>query len=329
MQRLRRTLVVLALGSLAAFGQSVVSARSGMIHLVQGRVFLDDEAVRTRFGQFPEVKENQVLRTGLGRAEVILTPGVFLRVAEQSSFRMVTNRLIDTRLEFLTGSAVIEAGDIPKDNAVTVVMGDAEVRLLRRGVYRFDSDPPAVRVFDGRVQVAAGGREVAVKGGRMLALGPELAALRFDKEQTDALDRWSRRRAEYVAMANISAANSIRRSGNSWMSSGWAWNPYFGMFTFVPMSGTWHSPYGFRYWSPRAVYAVYRPRVISVVPSGSGHGSIGGYARVPRAASASGRSGAITRGASPGGAATASPAGNAGAGSRPVSRGGSARGGRR
>ncbi len=329
MQPLSRALVVLALCSLAAFGQSVVSARSGMIHLVEGRVFLGDEAVEVKFGQFPEVKENQVLRTEMGRAEVILTPGVFLRVAENSSFRMITNRLIDTRLEFLSGSAVIEAGDIPRDNAVTVVMGDAEVRLARRGLYRLDSDPASVRVFDGEVQVAQSGREVDVKGGRMLALGAEPAAAKFDKDETDALDRWSRRRAEYVAMANISAANSIRRSGMSWGSSGWAFNPYFGMFTFVPVSGTWYSPYGFRYWSPRAVYAVYQPRIIYAPPSGGGFNA-GGYATVPR--TASGHSGVMasapSRSASAPSRAPTTSAGSAA--SAPVSRGGgNAGGGRR
>ena len=56
---------------------------------------------------------------------MLLTPGVFLRVGENSAFRMVTNRLIDTRLQFLSGSAVVEAEEIGKDNSVTVVYKDA------------------------------------------------------------------------------------------------------------------------------------------------------------------------------------------------------------
>ena len=34
---------------------------------------------------------------------------------------MISNRLIDTRIELLTGSAVMEVDDIAKDAAVTVV----------------------------------------------------------------------------------------------------------------------------------------------------------------------------------------------------------------
>src|SRR2546429_3861810 len=48
---------------------------------------------------FPDVKENWQLRTEEGRAEVLLTPGVFLRVSENSAIRMIANRLIDTRVD--------------------------------------------------------------------------------------------------------------------------------------------------------------------------------------------------------------------------------------
>lgn len=326
MTPLSRAVLSLALGSLAAFGQTVVSARSGMIHLSEGRVFLADQAIESKFGQFPEVKENQVLRTEAGRAEVILTPGVFLRLAENSSFRMVTNRLIDTRLEFLSGSAVIEAGDIPKDNAVTVVQQGASIQLVKRGLYRFDGEPASVRVFDGELLVTVGDRKVEVSEGRMLSLGSDLAVAKFDKDGTDSLDRWSRRRAEYVAMANVSAANSIRRSGNSWNSNGWAWNPYFGMFTYVPMSGSYYSPYGYRYWSPNAVYALYQPRIIYSSPSGGGYNPGYGYSTVPR--TASGHSGVMA--SAPSAPASHAPTTSAGsAAAAPVSRGESSGGGAR
>ncbi|HWQ53336.1 MAG TPA: hypothetical protein VN442_06605 [Bryobacteraceae bacterium] len=328
MTPLSRAILSLALGGLAAFGQTVVSARSGMIHLSEGRVFLADEAIQSKFGQFPEVKENQVLHTEAGRAEVILTPGVFLRLAENSSFRMVTNRLIDTRLEFLSGSAVIEAGDILRDNAVTVVHHGASIQLVKRGLYRFDGEPAAVRVFDGELLVTAGDRRIEVKEGRMLSLGSDLAVAKFDQDETDALDRWSRRRAEYVAMANVSAANSIRRSGNTWASNGWAWNPYFGMFTFVPMSGSYYSPYGYRYWSPGAVYALYQPRMIYASPAGGGYNAPYGYRTMTP--TASGHSGVMATAPSVSAPASHAPTTSAGsAASAPVSRGESSGGGAR
>lgn len=69
-----------------ASAQSVISAKSGVVHYVEGRAFLNDQLVETKFGEFPDLKENQVLRTEEGRAEVLLTPGVFLRVEKTLRF---------------------------------------------------------------------------------------------------------------------------------------------------------------------------------------------------------------------------------------------------
>ncbi|HVN04061.1 MAG TPA: hypothetical protein VMT86_06555 [Bryobacteraceae bacterium] len=275
---------------------AVISARSGLIHYVEGQVYVGDQAVETKFGTFPEVKENQTLRTEEGRAEVLLTPGVFLRVAENSSFRMITNRLIDTRLEFLKGSAIVEAEDIGKDNSVTVVAGNATVHLVKKGLYRFDSNPAAMKVYDGEAEVSGDDKQaVDVKEGHLIALDT-LAEQKFDRTETDALNRWSERRADYVSMANVSAANSLRTSmfsggglyggglfggglfggglyGAGMLGNGWFWNPYFGMYTYVPlMDGMFYSPYGYPFFSPYNVYNAYMPGFYY------GGGGVPGYA---------------------------------------------------
>src|SRR5580658_4464835 len=204
--------LALAAGSIAALAQSaVISARSGLIHYVEGEVYVSGQPVETKFGVFPEVKENQQLKTEDGRAEVLLTPGVFLRVGENSSFRMITNRLIDTRLEFQSGSAVVEADDIGKDNSVSVVYGDATVHPLKRGIYRFDSAANELRVFDGLAEVTSGEKTMEVKEGHRIALDT-MAVQAFDRSVNDALNRWSERRSESVSMANVGAAGSVNRS---------------------------------------------------------------------------------------------------------------------
>src|SRR5260370_23254942 len=98
-----RTLVAgLAVGVMAAvcgFAQSVISAHSGVIHYTEGKVLVNDKAYETKTSEFGDLKENSVLKTEEGRAEMLLTPGVFLRLGENSSVRMTSNRLSDTRGE--------------------------------------------------------------------------------------------------------------------------------------------------------------------------------------------------------------------------------------
>src|SRR5580658_6337041 len=126
---------------LPSVAQPVISAKSGLLSYVEGQVMLNDQPVEFSNTRFADVKENSVVRTADGRAEVLLTPGVTLRMGENSALRMITNRLVDTRLELLSGSAVVEADLIAKDTSVTVVVGQGSVALPKAGLYRFDASP--------------------------------------------------------------------------------------------------------------------------------------------------------------------------------------------
>jgi len=266
MPRAVRLVVVLLAGTALAAGigyaQQVISAKSGLVHYAEGQVLLDGQSVEPKFGEFPEVKENKLLRTEAGRAEVLLTPGVLLRLAEDTSVRMVSNRLADTRLEFLEGDIMVEAVELLRDNAVTFAYRDATVELRKNGLYRLQSEPSRLRVYSGEALVIMGGEQVRVKGSRELLFGGVLAAEKFNNKLGDPFYRWGSRRSEAIALANLSASKSLwDQWGRSYhlSSSMWHWNPYFGMFTFIPYRGIFRSPFGFSYWSPREVYQVYEP----------------------------------------------------------------------
>ena len=330
--RLAGVCAALALGCAPVWGQSVISARSGLVDLVDGAVFLDQKKVEAKVGAFPEVKENAILNTTDGRTEVLLNPGVFLRLGENSSMKMLRNRLVDSRVELLTGSAVIEANEIGKDTTATIVCKGANVFLKKAGIYRFDFEPARLRVFAGEASVELGDRTIQVGAGKLLTLEGESASVvvKFNKDQTDALDRWSRRRGEYVAMANISAAKGLRDSGYSSYSGMWRFNPYFGMYTFIPGSGMLMSPYGYRYWSPGTVGRVfYTPP--PMYNNGGGYSASSGYQGMPATSSGySGTAASVNSGTytSAPAAASSGTASSASAGGSVVGGGASGGGGR-
>jgi hypothetical protein len=269
----RILIVVLAIAAAVSLSaQSVISAHSGTIHYTEGQVSLDGTAVQPKFGAFPEMKNGQVLSAQDGRAEILLTPGVFLRLGENSSFKMISNQLTNTRLEFTGGAAMIEVGELLPDNAITVVFNGADISIAKRGLYRFDSDPAKLRVYEGEVSVVSASSDpITVRKGQELLLGqPKLSAKSFDTKATDEFYRWGARRDEYVAQANISSAKAARDSGYSGMgysgmgmmggAGSWAYNQWFGMFTYLPGgNSTFFSPYGFGYFSPYAVGYMYGP----------------------------------------------------------------------
>src|SRR5271170_5605669 len=203
--------LVLTLGAVAtAWGQSVISAHSGTIHFTEGQVLLDGNAVQPKFGEFPEVKSGQVLSTKDGRAEILLTPGVFLRLGENSSFKMISNQLSNTRLEVQSGDAMVEVGELLPDNAIAVVFHGGDVSIAKRGLYRFDSDPSRLRVYEGEASIVSASTDpTPVRKGHELIFGDgKVEARTFDTKETDEFYRWSARRDEYVAAANITSAKA-------------------------------------------------------------------------------------------------------------------------
>src|ERR1035437_10111995 len=206
------SVAVLALGALPALAQPVISAKSGVVSYAIGKVMVGDEVVKPSETKYTEVKENAVLRTEDGRAEVLLTLGAILRTGDNSSFKMLTHRLIDTRVELLTGTHIVEVAEIQKDNNLTLVAKDATVVITKRGLYRFDVDQSRIKVFEGVLGVTVTGQSTLMGAGK--AMDTATASVeKFDKEAPDAMDHWARRRAELVAMANASSAKQLHDYG--------------------------------------------------------------------------------------------------------------------
>ena len=129
-------------------------------------------------------------------------------------------------------------------------------------LYEFENNPGVVRVFKGQAEVQAGERQVKVKGGHELALAPENAKLKatgFDKNNYETADlyRWSSLRSQYLAQANVNAAQIYYSNG--WSGPGWYWDPFFASYTFIPGAGVLYSPFGWGFYSPAFIYA-YGPR---------------------------------------------------------------------
>jgi hypothetical protein len=254
------TVAILAIAAVSAYAQPIISAKSGVIASVEGKVLVDNAELQESVTHFPEVKEGSVLRTEDGRVELMLPPGFMLRMGENGALKMVSNRLIDTRVELQAGSAVVEVDQTKPDCSVSILLKDGVVNLSKVGVYRFDSEPARIKVYHGLATVEIGGQSVMVATGKMLALsGASASAEKFDVAETDSLDNWSQHRAEAMAMANLSGAKysndnyATSNAGNTWV-----FNPYYGMYTYMPGMGTMCNPYyGLCYYSPMSAYRAF------------------------------------------------------------------------
>ncbi len=236
--------------------QSPGSGVPGTLNYVEGQVSLDSQSLNSKSIGSATLETGQSLTTENGKAELLLTPGVFLRVGGNSAVKMISPNLTDTEIDVERGDATVELTEIHKQNDIRVDEDGVPVRLVKDGFYDFDAARNQVLVLDGQAIVNENVKEVKVKGGHELTLTQESTKPQgFDKKayETSDLYQWSSLRSAYLAEANVDAAPSYLVAGGyglGWFGSGWYWDPWFDCYTFIPGDGIFYSPFGWGFYSP-------------------------------------------------------------------------------
>ncbi len=266
-------LFLAAVLSVPAWGTaSSNSAVPGTLNYVEGQAYIADQPVDHNSTGKTTVEVGQSLNTQTGKAEILLTPGVFLREGDNTSVKMISAGLANTELSLSQGHVMVEVDQIYPQNDIRVIEGNATARILKPGLYDFDLQQNQMRVFDGEAMVQEGDKQIKLKAGHELTVAANAPgkAEKFDKKALsgDDLYRWSSLRSDYVAEANVDAARIVVADGwygagfwglgwgwgPGWGWGGWYWDPWFSAFTFMPEGGIFYSPFGWGFYSPGLVY---------------------------------------------------------------------------
>jgi hypothetical protein len=207
--------------------QRVVSARAGLITYLQGSVAIDGKWLVLKTGRFPQMKDGETLSTdpGRSRVELLLAPGIVLRLAENSQVRMDDTQLSDTRVTLQKGEALIEVVQLAEGSRVQVAVGQTTIDLTRAGLYRIgkaqnatqnSTEQNTLRVYGGEALVRSGLNTADAKRGMAVSLDADLAVSRFDRKQTDSLHAWAARRSLALFMGDPDA----RRKQTHWQDTG-------------------------------------------------------------------------------------------------------------
>jgi hypothetical protein len=266
--------------ALAALPQNyTISAKPGVVNYIEGTVSLNgtklsDQAVRSTF-----LNTGDKLSTDAGKAEVLLSPGVFLRIGEDSAIQMISPTLTNTQVEIVEGEAIVEAAGLLKDNSVQVTEHGASITIDKNGLYRFNAgNPPSAAVLEGKAIVSFGEKKVELNKDHETILGEALKSEKFDPKQEDELYAWSNVRSEYEAAASYQSAKamSVDQYSGGWgnygfgglYGPGWFWNSAFDSYAWLPAYGAFYSPFGWGFYAPGVVN--YAPVVTTPVYRG-GH----------------------------------------------------------
>jgi hypothetical protein len=224
--------------------------RPGTLNYVEGSATISGHPISLRAAAAGprEVAAGNTLATDNGKVEMLLTPGVFFRLDDFSSARMVSPDLINTVVQLDSGRASVEVDQLFPQNDIQIVVNGTPTQILKPGFYEFDADRGAVRVFEGKAGVVSReNQRITVNGHHEFAFeaSAHLKPASFDTHITnDELYNWSSLRSEYLAQANTQIAGEYGYNG---FAPGWYWNSYFDGYTFVGMDPFW-SPFGWGFY---------------------------------------------------------------------------------
>ena len=268
------------------------AARPGTVNYVEGQAATGGQSLDAKSAGV-EIGEGNSVTTLNGKIEVLLTPGVFLRLGENTSVRLIAARLTDTQIQLDQGHAIIEVDQLFPENHLRVLQAGFAIDVQKKGLYDFDAAGNQVRIIDGEAVATNGSHRIELKGGHELNLiaNGDLKAHGFDKRTAEGdLYNWSRLRSSYLAEANIGEAR-VYAGGPGFFGAGWYWNPWYSAYTFIPGDGFFYNPFGWGFYSP---FFVYRAPFFGFGYYGGAYRSFAHYA--PPAAFVGGYRGAVAAG---------------------------------
>lgn len=246
----------------------VISARAGGVNAVTGRASMHarGNAEWQQLTIKEDLETGDVVRTGVdGRVEMLLNPGSYMRLGENSEFELADNSLENLEVRLIRGTAIVEVtGADDEELLIGITTPHTRMSIVRRGLYRVNvvpGDNTELIVRKGRVLLE--GSHTKVKGGNKVVFSSNSFSVakleKADKKNWDSLEGWSKDRAQMLAQAN---GKLSERDLNGYLSrrtddfffarargrSGlWMYNRTAACFTFLPFIDGWGSPYGLSY----------------------------------------------------------------------------------
>lgn len=257
----------------------VISAEAGGVNYLQGRV-----SIARKFGRSGLLLKGDSVKIGDrvsteedGKAEILLNPGSYIRLGGNSSFEFVDTSLENLQIKLDRGSAIFEV-ITSNDFTFAVNTPKATFNVVQSGVYRVDvmnDGTGKIEVWKGKAQIGEDEDATVKKGKTATVGGNDVAVAKFDRDERDDLEQWSRDRAKELTKVNDRLERQNLRStlisgfnSNSWNlydSYGlWVYDPFWGGYCFLPFGYGWSSPYGFGY--GRDIWGFRLPRYIFLQP---------------------------------------------------------------
>ena len=246
----------------------VISAKAGGINAITGdaTVYGKGDAEWQQLMITDDLRAGDRVRTDTdGRVEILLNPGSYLRVGGNSEVEMANNSLDNLEVRLIKGTAIVEAtGADGIELNINISTPHTKLAIVRHGLYRLSvvpGDTTELVVRKGRVILSDS--QTKIKDGNKVVFSQTNTSVakltKEEKKAEEAIDSWSKQRAETLARANRGTTYGMLRGAfasnrdpfRDWRYARgygmWFFNSHAGCYTFIPWYYGWRSPYGSSY----------------------------------------------------------------------------------
>lgn len=257
----------------------VISAKAGGVNYTQGKVAVSKNTRSGYLLKGDRLEIGDKVSTGAeGRAEILLNPGSYIRLGENTDFEFVSTSLDDLKVKLMRGSAMFEL--IADDEfAVLIETPKGSFKAVESGIYRVDvlgDGSGKISVYNGKAEIVDATATEVKKSRIAVVNGNNVSVEKFDRDDKGDLEIWSKARAKELAKINSklqrddlrnSLLNSYNRRGWGFYDSFgvWAFDRFSGQYCFVPFGNGWGSPYG--YYFGRDLWYFRLPRYVYYYPT--------------------------------------------------------------
>ncbi len=232
--------------AVAAAPPSALSGRPGTLNAITGEVSINRVPVNLVSSARVTLKAGGIIRTGQGLAEILLSPGSFLRLGMASELMLETAGTSEIRAKLSSGEALVEVVD--GGAAFTMEQNGVTAIVRNPGLYEFNEKRALIAVYAGEARLNKNEKQLGANAGFGIWTR-RFRVFRTSPDPGGTLFSWSRSRSEQLSSESRVSAQENTGAARS-TGPQWHWDPWSVSYTFLSASGFVTGPFGWPYFSP-------------------------------------------------------------------------------